>query len=64
LENTGQFTGHIETYVSTVPNEQSLQSEQLSSSSHKRTSVAIHLCNDQLKVHNSIPWEMLKLNMI
>ena len=47
LENTGQFTGHIETYVATVPNGQSLRSKQLSSSFHKSTSIAIHLHNDQ-----------------
>jgi len=29
LENAGQFTVHIKTYIATVPNEQSLWSEQL-----------------------------------
>jgi len=54
LENIGQFTGHIETYVATLSNEQSLRSEQLSSLSHKNTSIAIPLHNDQQKMHNSI----------
>jgi len=54
LENTGQFTGHIKTYVATVTNEQSLRSEQLLSLSHNSTSIAIYLRNDQEKMHNSI----------
>jgi len=52
LENTGQVTGHIETHVATVPKEQSLRSEQLSSL-HYFTRV-LQLCNDQEKMHTSI----------